>query len=62
MKRLPALLLAALLLLLNVIGCAEQTGYQKEENTGGNKDSYPYIIRTPYAVWYISKADTELLG
>ncbi len=62
MKRLPALLLAALLLLLNVISCAEQTGYQKEENTGGNKDSYPYIIRTPYAVWYFSKADTELLG
>lgn len=62
MKRVIALLLAALLLSLPVIGCAEQTEYQKEENTGWNKDSRPYIIRTPYAVWYISKADIELLG
>lgn len=62
MKRIIALLLAALLLLLPVICCAEQTGYQKEEYTGWNKESYPWIIRTPNAVWYISKADIELLG
>ena len=62
MKRIIALLLAALLLSLTVICCAEQTGYQKEENTGWNKESYPWIIRTPYAVWYITKADIELLG
>ena len=62
MKRIIALLLAALLLSLPVICCAEQTGYQKEEYTGWNKDSYPWIIRTPNAVWYISKADIELLG
>ena len=54
MKRIIALLLAALLLSLPVICCAEQTGYQKEEYTGWNKDSYPWIIRTPNAVWYIS--------
>ena len=45
-----------------VISCAEQSYYPKEENTGRDKDSYPYIIRTPYAAWHISKADIELLG
>ena len=62
MKRIITLLLAALLFSLPVLCCAEQTEYQKEENTGWNKDSYPYMIRTPYAVWYISKSDIELLG
>ena len=62
MKRILALLLAVLLFSLPLIGYAEQKGYQKEENTGRDKDSYPFIIRTPYAVWYISKADIELLG
>ncbi len=62
MKRLFAFLLAALLLSLPVICCAEQTGYPKEENTGRDKDSYPWVIRTPYAVWHISKEDIELLG
>lgn len=62
MKRMTALLFAILLLSLPVLCCAEQTEYQKEENTGWNKDSYPSFIRTPYAVWYISKADIELLG
>ena len=61
MKRIIAFLLAVLFS-LPAISCAEQTGYQKEENTGRNKDSHPYIIRTPYAVWYVSKADIELLG
>ena len=49
MKRFPALLLALLLLSLPFTGCAEQAGYQKEDNTGRNKDNYPYVIRTPYA-------------
>ena len=62
MKRTIAVILAVLLFSLSVISCAEPTGYQKEENTGRDKDSYPCIIRMPYAVWYISKADIELLG
>ena len=61
MKRILAFLLAVLFS-LPVVSCAEQTGYQAEENTGRDKDSYPYVIRTPYAVWYLSKADIELLG
>ncbi len=61
MKRILTLL-AALLFLQPFTSCAEQAGYQKEENTGRDKDSYPYIVRTPYAVWHVSKADIELLG
>ncbi len=62
MKRLWALILAVLLLSLPFTGCAEQAGYLKEENTGRDKDSYPYIIRMPSAVWYLAKADIEMLG
>ena len=62
MKRILALFLSVLFLLLPPISCAEQIEYQKEENTGRDKDGYPYIIRTPNAAWYISKADIELLG
>ena len=62
MKRLPAFILAILLLSLPVISCAEQIVYQKEENTGRDKDSYPYIVRMPSATWYLAKADIELLG
>ena len=62
MKRIAALLLAVLLLSLPVISYTEQTVYQKEENTGRDKDSYPYIIRMPFATWYLAKADIELLG
>ena len=62
MKRITALILAVLLLSLPVVSCTEQTVYQKEENTGRDKDSYPYIIRMPSAVWYLAKADIELLG
>ena len=61
MRRILAFLLAVLFS-LPVVSCAEQTGYQAEENTGRDKDSYPYVIRTPYAVWYLSKADIALLG
>ena len=62
MKRITAFLLAVLLLSLPVISYTEQTVYQKEENTGRDKDSYPYIIRMPFATWYLAKADIELLG
>ena len=62
MKRILALLLAILFLSMPLIGCAEPTGYPKEENTGRDKDSYPYIIRIPSATWYLAKADIELLG
>ena len=62
MKRTLAALLAVLLLAVSCIGCAEQAGYRTEENTGRDKDSYPYLVRTPSATWHLSKADMELLG
>lgn len=62
MKRILALLLAAVLVSLPFFSCAEQAGYRKEANTGRDKDSYPYIIRMPSAVWYLAKSDIELLG
>ena len=62
MKRIMALLLAVLFLIVPCIGCADQAEYQREENTGRDKDSYPYIVRTPSAIWYLSKSDMELLG
>lgn len=62
MKRILALLLAALLLSLPFAGCAEQAGYRIEENTGWDKDSYPCMIRMPSAIWYLAKSDMELLG
>ncbi len=62
MKRILSLLLAVLFFSLPLVSCAEQTKYQKEENTGWDKDSYPYIVRTPDAAWHISKSDIEMLG
>lgn len=38
------------------------TSLPVEINEGTNSVSYPYIIRTDFATWYISKADMELMG
>ncbi len=62
MKRIISLLLAVLLLSAVLTAGAEEAGYVKEENTARDAVSYPYLIRTPSAVWHISKADIELLG
>ena len=62
MKRMTAILLAVLLFALPCAGSAEQAKYRTEENTGWDKDSYPYLVRTSSAVWHLSKADMELLG
>ena len=61
-RQILSVLLAVLLLSVSFTGCAEETGYVKEENTGRDAVSYPYLIRTPSAVWHISKADIEKLG
>ena len=61
-RRILSALLAVLLLSVPFAGCAEEAGYVKEENTGRDAVSYPYLIRTPSAIWHISKADIELLG
>ena len=61
-RRILSVLLAVLLLSSAYTACAEEAGWQKEENTGRDAVSYPYLIRTPSAVWHISKADIELIG
>ena len=61
-RRILSVLLAVLLLSALFTAGAEEAGWQKEENTGRNAVSYPYLIRTPSAVWHICKADMELIG
>ena len=61
-KRTMSILLAVLLLAAPCIGSAEQAEYRREENTGRDKDNYPYLVRTPSATWHLSKSDMELLG
>nr|MBQ6242507.1 hypothetical protein [Lachnospiraceae bacterium] len=34
----------------------------KEENKGGDKDKYPYVVHTLSATWYLSADDIALLG
>ena len=36
--------------------------YSIEENTAGNRATYPYVVRTESAVWYLSGDDMNLLG
>lgn len=64
MRRFTAMLLHAVLIAMLIFGCAGagQQGYQKTENTGRQADTYPYLVKTPSATWYMAKADVELLG
>ena len=59
MKRWMSLLLAVLLFAVPLAGCAEETGYVKEENTARDAVSYPYLIRTPYAAAAIPPSWSE---
>lgn len=64
--RIAALLLALILCAGALSGCKakERTvaGYTVEKNEGRSAESYPYIVRTPHATWYLAAADIELLG
>lgn len=66
MKKLIALLLV--LALCAAFGCAKQddakkiAGYTLEPNEGSNAGTYPYIVHTSHATWYLAAADIELLG
>ena len=62
MKRLTAILLAALLFAALFAGCSAKKVYRKEANTGQNAGVYPYLVRMPSATWYLAKDDIELLG
>lgn len=66
MKKITAflLILSMLTALFFFNSCAaEQAGrYSMEENTAENKTTYPYIVRTESAVWYLAKDDIALMG
>ena len=66
MKRITAILLI-LSVALAMCGCGAAEGdppreYAVEENTAENRDTYPYIVRTESATWYLSGDDIALLG
>ena len=64
--RIAALLLALILCAGALSGCKakERTvaGYTVEKNEGRSAESYPYIVRTPHATWYLAAADIEQMG
>lgn len=68
LRKLTAILL--ILALCAAFGCAgakeddarKIAGYTLETNEGNNAQTYPYIIHTPHATWYLAAADIELLG
>ena len=62
MKRFISVLLIAALIALPIAGCANRQGNKKIANTGELADTYPYLIKTESATWYLSKADIESLG
>ncbi|MBR3179525.1 MAG: hypothetical protein IKF49_08480 [Clostridia bacterium] len=62
MRRIMMLLLASWLFAMSFTGCAGQEKYKKEPNTGLYAESYPYLIKTTSARWYLSTDDIELLG
>ena len=71
MKRFVSLLLAALLL-LGLGACGQKAADDDAVRTVGNykvvlndnerKDTYPYVVRTENAAWYLAGADIELMG
>ena len=62
MKRFTLLLLSALLMAMLIPGCSGRKGYKKTANTGEQAGTYPYLVKTEYATWYLAKADIEMLG
>lgn len=58
-----SILLAALLLIGSLVGCASgKQKYRVTENTEYNADVYPYVVKTESATWYLAKDDIDLMG
>ena len=59
------LLILSMMLTLSIVStcAAEQPReYTVEENTTENKTTYPYVVHTESATWYLSKDDIDLMG
>ena len=57
------ILLAMCMSLLAGCGTAKDPEpFRLEENDGQNAISYPYVVHTDSATWYLSKADMEMMG
>ena len=71
MKRRISLVLAVLLL-LSPVACGQKAAeddtvrkvgqYRVVLNDNERKDTYPYVVRTENAAWYLAGADMELMG
>ena len=66
MKKIIALLLVlsmtAALSIVSTCAAEQPDQYSVEENTAENKATYPYIVCTESAVWYLAKDDIDLMG
>ena len=56
------LLLALLMLSTALAACGSPSKPKIEENKGENADSYPYVVHTKSATWYLVADDIALLG
>ena len=57
-----ALLLALCVGLLAGCGTGGESSFVREKNSAENAERYPYLVRTPSAVWYLAAADIEQMG
>ena len=66
MHRLPrralCLLLALLMLSVLLAACGSPSMPKIEENKGENAGTYPYVVHTKSATWYLAADDIALLG
>ena len=66
MKKALTFFITVFMLAVLCTGCSgpnEQTNeYKIEENTADNKATYPYVVHTDSAIWYLSQDDIDLLG
>lgn len=57
-----ATVLVLLLLATMFAGCKQSSEPKIEENTGDNRATYPYVVHTASATWYLAADDIALLG
>ena len=66
MKKIMAFLLIvsmmAALIAFGTCAAEQPDEYSIEENTAENKTTYPYIVRTESAIWYLAGDDIDLMG